>query len=333
MPLTIEPLVPDHLDAAAVLLAARHHRDRALCPELPERYENPAEMRPLLATALEAPRTSGVVALRDGNIAGYLLGQMQLDALSRNVPARSMATYSSWHAVEPADAVETYRQLYAALAPRWLAVGSFSHFLEVPADPAVLEAWFSLGFGQVMTFGLRDTGPVPGERTRAGVEIVQAGTEDLDVVTRLECENLRYHAGPPIFVPWMDEAEEELRAYVKGELANPGAAFFLARQDGRDTGIATFHPGDPAPTRPDDCIHLQHGYTEAVARGGGVGTALLEHGLAWARERGYTFCNVNWFTANLLGARFWTGAGFRPIRYRLARHIDPRIAWAGSTDT
>src|SRR5438874_2709184 len=104
----IVPFTTAHLDAAAALLAARHRRDRVLCPELPQRYEDPAEMRPLLAAALEAPRTTGVVALRNGRLAGYLIGEMQLIASSRNVPPRSMATYSSWHAVEPADGAETY---------------------------------------------------------------------------------------------------------------------------------------------------------------------------------------------------------------------------------
>ena len=32
-------------------------------------------------------------------------------------------------------------------------------------------------------------------------------------------------------------------------------------------------------------------------------------------------------TANLAGARFWLGNGFRPLEYRVCRQVDERIAW------
>jgi GNAT superfamily N-acetyltransferase len=325
-----EPFAPDHLDAAATLLAARHGRDRKLFPDLPARYEDPGEMRPLLAASLEAPSSSGVVALQDGRLIGHLLAEMQLTGTLRLMPPRSMFIGYTGHSVDPTEDVETYRQLYAAIAPRWVEAGSFAHYIEVPADDALPRAWLSLGFGQVMTCGLRDTRPADHARRPTDVEIAQAGAEDLDVVTQLEGDNLRYHAGSPMFVPWMDEAEPDLRAYLQEELSNTESAFFLARHEGHDGGIVTLHPGGSNPTRPDNSVHLQHGYTEARLRGGGVGTVLLDHGLAWARERGATSCTVNWFSANLLAARFWTGSGFRATRYRLARHIDQRIAWAGS---
>ncbi len=36
------------------------------------------------------------------------------------------------------------------------------------------------------------------------------------------------------------------------------------------------------------------------------------------------------FDADFAGARFWLGNGFRPVEHRLRRHIDERVAWAGS---
>ena len=37
---------------------------------------------------------------------------------------------------------------------------------------------------------------------------------------------------------------------------------------------------------------------------------------------------MSWDTANLPGARFWLGSGYRPVLYRLVREVDARIAWA-----
>jgi len=99
----------------------------------------------------------------------------------------------------------------------------------------------------------------------------------------------------------------------------------VAYRDGAAQGMVTFRPwaaerpGLLAPT-----VHLQHGFTIAPARQGGVARALLDVGMAWAREQGYERCSVNWMAANPLGARFWQAQGFLPVGNRLYRHIEAR---------
>jgi hypothetical protein len=51
--------------------------------------------------------------------------------------------------------------------------------------------------------------------------------------------------------------------------------------------------------------------------------------MAWAQDEGYQWCALHFAAANIVGANFWLGHGFRPIEHRLRRHIDERIAWAG----
>ena len=68
--------------------------------------------------------------------------------------------------------------------------------------------------------------------------------------------------------------------------------------------------------------------TREEARGRGIGRALTRHGLAHARAEGYAGCLTDWHVPNLLSSRFWPPRGFRPVVYRLARRIDPQIAWA-----
>jgi len=68
-------------------------------------------------------------------------------------------------------------------------------------------------------------------------------------------------------------------------------------------------------------------FTVADRRGSGVAAALLGSAARWARERGAVRLGVDFEAANLLAARFWPSQGFRPAAYRLARRVDPRIAW------
>jgi GNAT superfamily N-acetyltransferase len=112
---------------------------------------------------------------------------------------------------------------------------------------------------------------------------------------------------------------------------DPECAHWIARRDGRAIGMHVLQPPPPwlsALLRPERSTYLLHGYTEAAARGGGVGRALLGRSLAWAREAGHAHCLLHFLAANVSGARFWLAAGFRPIELRLRRVVDGRIAWA-----
>ena len=331
MRLAIVPFTDAHLDEAAALLAARHRADREREPELPASDEDVEVMRSAVRSAMEGAETSGVVALRGGRMAGYLLGSIVLPAPTSGMalfarPRTARIAYAG-HAVAPEDGGETYRELYAALAARWLTAGCFAHAIELPAsDQAARAAWFSLGFGQEMVRGLRDTGPLPEARARA--EIRQAGSEDINTVIELVRANLRYHAGPPVFAPYLPETEPEQRRHQQELLADRAQPHWLAYRDRTAVAILTFVPPRPGIATPARTVHLQHGYTVSEERGSGVASALLDHAMGWARDAGYERCTVNWMAANLLGARFWQRSGFRPISYMLSRQVDERIAWA-----
>jgi GNAT superfamily N-acetyltransferase len=336
MPLTIESFRDGHLDAAGDLLAARHRADRQRQSELPARFEEPEHTRKAVEGALRGRGSQGVVALRDGRVVGYLLGSQALppptSVFALFMRPRSIRIGYPGHAVDPDGGIEIYRAMYAALATRWTAAGWFSHYVDLaPGDPIANEAWCSLGFGRDIVAAVRDTGPVEGRSVAAGIEFRQAGTEDIEEVLRLTTALLRYHAGPPIFFPYLPETESEGRGMQHGMLSNPACATWLAYRDGRALAVQTFEPPQDMINemqQPDlPSIYLFQGYTETDDRGGGVGTALLSHTMAWARDAGYERCALHFMSANLAGARFWQGHGFRPIEYRMHRHVDERIAW------
>src|SRR5215469_4720200 len=149
--LRIVPFDDACLDDAAVLLAARQQRDREHEPALPERFVEPSAARAAVLSAWHEPAASGVAALRDGRLAGFLIGAPDLAAIW----GRSVWVRYGGHALAAGEDAELYRDLYAAAAPRWLARGCFAHYAELPADDAPgLDAWFRLGFGLQAGYGI-----------------------------------------------------------------------------------------------------------------------------------------------------------------------------------
>jgi GNAT superfamily N-acetyltransferase len=339
MRIETRPMDEGDVESAARLLAARHREDRVRTPVLSARYEEPAAVRPFIEQLLARPMSRGVIGLADGEPAGFMIGLVTLVPptawFTPFIEPRSGQVLYQAHAATGAEAAELYRHMYAAIAPRWLAHGCFAHFVEIHAgDETAMDAWFSLGFGQALTFAVRDTSPVPADPERAaGVEIHQASAEDIEVVLKLNDDLARHHNASPIFLPYLPETEAAQREHQQELLEDLENAHFIAYRDGEPVGMQTFHPPDMQEmARPEAGIYLFGGITVPGGRGGGVGTALLRHSMDWAREQGYAHCALHYFTANIPGARFWTRSGFRPLTERLIRRVDERIAWASGRE-
>jgi GNAT superfamily N-acetyltransferase len=223
--------------------------------------------------------------------------------------------------------------MYAALSPAWLAAGYFCHSVITPVgDGAMRDAWVSLGFGEDCLFARRAIAPVPDVAPPPGVEIRRGGTEDLEEVIRLVDDLWRHHAQAPAYVPYLPEYEAERRREHEAGLADPAIAYWLAYRDQRPLGLQIFEEvGESAPwvgVMPARNAYLAWAQTEPHARGSGIGSALLAHGLAWAQSEGYADCAIAWAPASLVADAFWRHHGFQPCQSRLVRQVDPRIAWA-----
>jgi GNAT superfamily N-acetyltransferase len=62
-------------------------------------------------------------------------------------------------------------------------------------------------------------------------------------------------------------------------------------------------------------------FTLSERRGQGVATALLDAALAWARDRGYVRCAVDFESMNVEARRFWL-RWFTPVVLTMARRLD-----------
>lgn len=325
MPREVVPFADGHLADATALLARRHAALRGREPRLPAKFEDRGEALRLIEALL--PVSNGVVALEGGKTVGFLLSQPEL-----HWGGRGQLVPLEGHAVDHPDAAEVYREMYTSASPGWDEGGYFVHTVNIGAgDDGATAAFFSLGFGQMLAFGLRDLAPADGGAP-GKVRIERAGEAQIEEVQRLMLGLGRYNSQPPLYRPFVLQGDLEWarRPTVLQQMADEACAYWLAYDGDDAVGLMIFTPPDPTElmVTPEDAAYLWIAYLRPEARRGGIGKALLDQGLAWARSRGHRHCSVGWFTTNIAGARFWTRHGFTPVMYRLERRVDERIAWA-----
>jgi GNAT superfamily N-acetyltransferase len=319
-----------HVRAAAGLLAGQQVRRREAEPALPAAPADAGAAEPLVREALEA---AGAVAYaaRDGDaLAGYLVAEvLHVDPASRG--ALYAPLDGAW-VDQPACALaagseqRVLRALYAAVAAELVARGCLAHIvLTAAADGAAVGAWFSLGFGCEQARGARRVETPPLVALPDEVEVRPAEPADLVHVARLSEAMARAHQESPMFLPQPTAALAGLTALHAGRLADPGRPAWIALRGGLPAGMVQLGPPSPSLTTPERAIDLAESFTDPAARGLGIGTALFHVALGWAHEHGYVWMTANWRTASTLAAPHWPRLGFRPLGFRLARSLDPRV--------
>jgi GNAT superfamily N-acetyltransferase len=315
--LELRPFSDEFVGAAGELLAARHAAHRASEPLLPPRYEEPAAAAELVADLAGGDGASGAVALREGDTVGYLLGVRKSDA----VWGPNVWVELAGHAVrEPED----LRDLYAFAAARWVEEdGRPRHYALAPAtDPALLDAWYRLGFGQQHAYGIQT---IPEAAWPEGVRL--ATGDDVEAILDLDPLLPDHQERSPVFAGGLPrETRDELRKEVLEDLAKPEVGDLVVERDGRIVGSFQLVPielsgAHSGLARPEGAAFLNWAATDPGVRGSGAGLALMQGAFAWARERGHEVMVVDWRVTNLLASRFWTGRGFRTTFLRLYRHI------------
>lgn len=339
MSVSIAPFTADHLDDAAVMLAARHRRDREWNAGLSPEYEHVAATLRLVQELFGEEGANGVVALGDGKVSGYLLATPTLGSPTSTFAGflhpRSVDILQHGHATTPGREADLFPRLYAAVAEQWLREGIVGHYITTPSHAAASEPWWELGFGQFMTAGLRATVSTgaPASPAHEDLEFRRAIAADEQMVQDASTALFRSFSEPPMFVPFPPETAAERKRLVSEHLADPGCTFWLALSGDRLLSLLLFvEPTSPlwhqspleAPAR---CIYLFFAHTAPEARGAGIGAALVDHALAWSREAGYDACLVHWMSSSR-AARFWRGRGFQPVSHWMRRILDERSIWA-----
>jgi GNAT superfamily N-acetyltransferase len=309
MSLEILSMQEQHLEGAAALVAASY---RALCqtvPDLSPAYENAAAYMPSLRGLMD--RSPGVVAVRDGEVAGFMTGFVIPEFLGKR------CAYSpEWaNAAHGTDSRWLYEEMYAHLSGQWVADDCHLHACTLMAHaPEAISALQWSGFGMLNADAVRDLGPVGG--SAAAVRIYRASMSDLDTVKEMKEGLQRHMAAPPVF--WRHELTD-----YGWWLSQPRNALWLADEGNRCRGMlamASDNPEGPLILRDETTAHIQAAFTTEGARGTGIATALLNTALQWARANGYQRCAVDFETTNHPAMRFWLKR-FKPVAYSLLRWI------------
>jgi GNAT superfamily N-acetyltransferase len=294
----IRPFSDEHLEAAAALLADRHERHLAAEPLLARDVDYRAQ--------LAAIDGDGLVALRGGELRAYLFGE--------TTEEDAFVPFAGCAAVEP----ELLRDLYAVLAPTWERNRQRVH---VPAtDTVLIDVWFRLAFGVQLVFGVRET--AGDARAPTDVTVRLGRDDDLDDAARLSNMLWEHQHSSPSFSGRTLYSFESMREHWRGTWNDPAYVHFVAERDGKAVGqLLLFRRPEDDLRIPSGNIDLSHASVAPEARGAGVGVALTECALAWARGEGFRSMTVDWREVNLLASRFWPRRGFRPTFYRLYRHV------------
>ncbi len=342
--MTVRDAVAGDLDRCAALLAGRHARDRARTTVLPERFESAEACVQLLAPLFGSGTANGAVAEVGGELIGFMFGTRAMHApdhwLAQYVPPRSLSVPVHGHgAAEGVDLLRVYGSLYGQLAVGWTEGGFFRHRIGIPAgDPEQREVWFQLGFGAAITYAARDVSRLGSAALASDISIREATVEDQGEVERLEQVNSRFHNQSPVFWPYVwDDVAESASGLTSYALDREHSAVFLATRGMETLGMQLLFSGDAIRlgsrlSTQEGSVYLNHGIVDPDVRGGGVGTALLEQSLSWAREVGYQQMTLHYATMNPSGGPFWQRHGFMPLEYAVERHIDERVAWARPRD-
>jgi GNAT superfamily N-acetyltransferase len=319
--LEIRPFRDRDLAAAAALLADRHRRHRAAEPALDPAYEDSAAARREIEALLADEGATGWVAARGDDLAGYLIGV----ARSETVWGPNVWVEAAGHAAfEPA----VIRGLYEVAAGPWVAEGRTNHHALVPAtDAGLVDAWFSLDFGQQHLHAVVDA-PAPefGVVPRTELTIRPAVMEDMPALVELERVLPDHLEASPVFSRLPRSSRVEVIAELERDLADPRYTYLVAAHEGRVIGSAIacsleMSSGATGLNRPANAGYLAYVAVLPDARGLGAGRALGDAVLVWCRDAGYRVIATDWRSTNLEADRSWRGMGFRPTFRRLHRAI------------
>jgi predicted N-acetyltransferase YhbS len=150
-----------------------------------------------------------------------------------------------------------------------------------------------------------------------GVRIRQAGRGDVDAVTALTLEVIRFdqHFGSVLLHPHAERVERQAAEQI---LSLPEPWAWLAERDGRPVGLLVAEPPDRAgwiasATRQAPVAYLATLSVLPDERGSGVGTALVTDLHRALDAAGVAVTLLHHGQLNPLSAPFWSQMGYRPL--------------------
>lgn len=127
----------------------------------------------------------------------------------------------------------------------------------------------------------------------------------------------------PAFFCW--PAKPRPRGRYRGDLADPHAAVFLARQDGQPVGtvqVRIYDTSDQSMMLVRRRAYVEDLVVDERCRRQGVGRALMEAATEWAEDRGVSQVVLTVWQGNEAAQHLYRELGYREINSVMARDLD-----------
>jgi GNAT superfamily N-acetyltransferase len=322
----LTPTDPSMAAEGFALFRDAYLRARQAAPLLPELTAgHEARLRGRVERAFAH---GGVAALRAGSLRGFMIAGPSF--AFRGSTAALVPEYA--HAVAEGEEAALIGPLYAAVAERLAREGVPLHLIgHFAADAVTTSSLFELGFGAIVRERLRDLSDVvvadaargEHEAWLARVERVPQAAPWVGLAP-LAAEHAAFYRESPLFVV-KDASLEAATAELEAHRAAGDALFFV--RDG-DAPLAYLIVG-PCPGESEGRLlagtataQVRSAFVVPAARRGGIGGALLQHAVDWARSAGYERLFVEHESANPLGGPFWA-RHFASFLVFSMRYVDP----------
>lgn len=307
---------------AAKLLAERHRKERRIFFWLNKEFEDPKNTEKVLSELFREEQAIGVCAFEKEELVGFVLSKI----LTEGPFGRCAFVPYEGSALRDSASPELYRELYAQIAPLWIARGVLAHYVQVPAaNEEVLNAWLKLSFAFQQVYAIRGVSPqdvpaVPELTIRSSTE------KDSDHMRKISDLIWSHQAQSPTYAPVSKERIEEIRNGYGELVHDKDEMVLLAFQKEELVGFlcANLPDEDAGMMAPDRGLEISIAGTVPGHRGKGIGTLLTQTMMNKAWELNRESLVLDYRIANLQSSNFWPGMGFRPFAYRMYRLIDDR---------
>lgn len=147
------------------------------------------------------------------------------------------------------------------------------------------------------------------------MRIQPATAADVPLIVQLNDALFQEDAGQRDHTVNLDWAREHGRDHFQRLVAREGGLCLLAIVDDETVGYLAGYTRPKSDYKLVPTAELESMFIQAGFRGQGIGTALAQSFLGWAREKGAQEVQVTAYTANEKAVRFYQRLGF------VARHI------------